>query len=451
MALASGGSSGLLRGVRVLDLSRILAGPWATQLLADLGAEVIKVERPGVGDDTRAWGPPFYGDGEHRAAAYFTCCNRGKRSITVDFRQEQGREIVRALTAHSDVVFENFLPGTLDRLGLGFRDLERANARVILVSISGFGQHGPRKHEAGYDFMAQGMSGLMSITGLNNEPVKTGVAVVDVMTGLYASTAALAALHARAHQPGAQHIDLSLLYVPWKWLPFAIQGVAVIVDRVGGGRIMLGRMHSDVSMAMLANQASNYLATGRSPGTAGNGHPNIAPYDVVRAADLPFILAVGNDAQFQKVCDLLGQPELARDERYRTNALRVAHRAELLPALNAVFATRSAAAWLEQLRAAGVPCGPVNDIGRAFADPHSVAHELRRSVPYDYGELEHGDEHQRIDTVANPIRLDTGRESLSQSSERGIPALGAHTTAVLREVLGYSEQQIRALREAHVV
>jgi crotonobetainyl-CoA:carnitine CoA-transferase CaiB-like acyl-CoA transferase len=381
-----------LAGVRVLDLSRVLAGPWATQLLADLGADVLKVERPGVGDDTRGWGPPWFGGGEGagdadggREAAYFTCANRGKRSLAIDLASEAGAARVRALAVDCDVLVENFKLGDLARHGLDAATLTAANPRLIYCSISGFGGFGPYAGRPGYDFIIQAMAGLMSVTGeADGPPTKAGVALVDIMSGLYACNGVLAALQRR--------------------------------ERTGRGGVVEVALF-DVQAATLANQAANYLATGRDPARHGNAHPNIVPYQSFACADGQIALAVGADRQFRDLCRALGREDLAADPAYATNADRVGRRTVLVGALAAVFATRPLAHWLERLDAAGVPCGPVNTVSALFADPHFQARELTLATPCT-GLAE-------VSTLACPIRLDGAR----LVAEGGLPRLGEHDGA----------------------
>ncbi|PTW43766.1 CaiB/BaiF CoA transferase family protein [Rhodovulum kholense] len=326
-----------LSGLKVVELARILAGPWAGQILADLGAEVIKVEAP-EGDDTRRWGPPFVTreDGAHEAA-YFHACNRGKRSVTADFRTPEGQALVRALVAEADIVIENFKVGGLAKYGLDYAGLSAVNPRLIYCSITGFGQDGPYAHRAGYDYIIQGMSGLMSITGeVDGQPQRVGVAVADVFTGIYAATAILAAVHQRAETGRGQQVDMALF---------------------------------DVATAITANQAMNYLTTGTPPGRMGNAHPNLAPYQVFNCADGHAIVAVGNDAQFGRLCGLLGLPELAEDPRFASNADRVAHREALTAALTQATRVRTKADLLAACEARGVPAGPINRMDEVFADP----------------------------------------------------------------------------------
>ncbi len=405
-------SQGPLAGVRVLDLSRVLAGPWATQVLADLGAEVIKVERPGAGDDTRHWGPPFTtrADGSKGDAAYFLCANRNKKSVTLDIARPEGAAAARALAAQSDVVVENFKTGGLKKYGLDYATLAAANPKLVYCSITGFGQTGPYAGRAGYDYMIQGMGGLMSVTGQpdgapGGEPMKVGVAVVDLFTGLYASNAVLAALlHARAAGQG-QHIDLALF---------------------------------DVQAAMLANQASNWFVSGVSPRRLGNAHPNLAPYQPFPASDGAVIVAVGNDGQFRALCRALGAPELGEDPRFASNALRVENRAALAPAISALTVGLTMAELFATLEAAGVPCGPINTIEQVFAEPQAIARDLV---------VEHGREDLSgpVRTVASPIRM-----SATPATHDGAPpALGQHTDEVLGQLLG--ADQLAALKAAGAV
>ncbi len=401
-------------GVRVLDLSRVLAGPWSTQILADLGAEVIKIERPGVGDDTRGWGPPFYQtqDGDQGDAAYFLCANRGKQSASIDFAHPRGAELVRRLAEHCDVVVENFKVGGLAKYGLDYAGLSQINPRLVYCSLTGFGQSGPYAQRAGYDYMIQAMGGLMSITGQpdgapGGEPMKVGVAVVDLFAGLYASNAILAALlHARATGQG-QHIDIALF---------------------------------DVQAAMLANQAANFFATGTPPGRLGNAHPNLAPYQVFATADGALVIAVGNDGQFRSLCAAAAEPAMAEDPGFTTNALRVTHRAALTARLAPLIAARSTSAWIEALEAAGVPCGPINDIAQVFATPQAQARDL-------VIEQHRSDLAGPIRSVASPIRL----SATPVAYERPPPALGGDTTDVLERLLGLNKDQIADLRRDLIV
>ncbi|WP_313951659.1 CaiB/BaiF CoA-transferase family protein [Accumulibacter sp.] len=411
------GGSGALSHLRVLDLSRVLAGPWASQLLADLGAEVIKVERPGCGDDTRGWGPPWLADGDGQAtreAAYFLCTNRNKRSLTVDITRPEGQAIVRQLARDADVVIENFKVGGLAAYGLDPHSLRALNPKLVYCSITGFGQQGPYAGRAGYDFLIQGMGGLMSVTGTADGepgagPQKVGVALTDILTGLYAGNAVLAALAHRDREGfrcgDGQHIDLALL---------------------------------DVQIACLANQAMNYLVSGTAPKRMGNAHPNIVPYQDFPTADGNMILAIGNDGQFARFCAVAGRPEWAGDERFASNAARVRNRQELIPLLRQTTVQRSTAEWIAALEQAAVPCGPINDLAGVFADPQVQARGMRLDMPHANG----GSAPQ----VANPIHL----SATPVEYRKAPPALGEDTAAVLRE-LGHSDAQIAALRQAGIV
>lgn len=387
-----------LSGIRVLDLSRVLAGPWAGQLLADLGADVVKVEKPQGGDDTRAWGPPYLKDASGRdtgEASYFLCANRNKRSVAIDIATPEGQAQVRALAGQADVLLENFKVGGLKRYGLDYASLKDGHPRLVYCSITGFGQTGPYAARAGYDFLIQGMGGLMSVTGgADGEPgagpQKVGVALTDIMTGLYATVAVQAALAERERSGLGQHIDLALL---------------------------------DVQIACLANQASNYLAGGQLPRRMGNAHPNIVPYQDFPTADGDIILAVGNDEQFARFCAVAGHAEWAQDPRFASNAQRVAHRAVLLPLLRQATVMRSSADWIAALEAAGVPCGPINRIDEVFADPQVQARGLRMALPHPLA--------GEVPLVANPIRL----SGSPVSYHRPPPLLGQHTDEVLAQWL----------------
>ncbi len=399
-----------LEGIRVLDLSRVLAGPWCTQLLADLGAEVIKIERPGAGDDTRHWGPPWHQHGDERVAAYFLAANRGKRSAAIDFAQPKGAALVRRIAAASDVVVENFKVGGLAKFGLDAASLRADNPRLVYASITGFGQDGPYADRAGYDYIIQGMGGLMSITGLpdgepGGAPMRVGVAVVDLFTGLYASNAILAALNQR-HATG--------------------EGATIVLSLV------------ETQLAMLANQASNALVSGQDPPRQGNTHPNIVPYQPFEAADQPIIIAVGNDRQFARLADMCGAPEWAADPRFATNAARVAHRTELVPLIADRIGARPAADWLPRLEAAGIPAGPINSIGQALADPQAgFRHAVRRLGSGRLGE---------VPTVGSPLRFDGVRAD----ADLPPPALGEHTDDVLAE-FGVDAAEIARLRSSGVI
>ena len=405
---------GALGHVRVLDLSRVLAGPWAGQVLADLGAEVIKVERPGAGDDTRAWGPPWLRDAAGREtgeSAYFASANRGKRSIAVDIGHPEGQALVRRLAGRSDVLLENYKVGSLARHGLGYPDLAALNPRLVYCSITGFGQTGPYRDRAGYDFLVQAMGGLMSITGEpdgvpGGGPMKVGVAITDVLTGMYAATAVLAALAWRERSGRGQHVDLSLL---------------------------------DVQVAALANQAQAYLATGRPPGRLGNAHPSIVPYQRFATRDGHVVVAVGNDAQFARLCRILGRPDLADDARFAGNAGRVENRGTLVPVLESIFAGRRSEEWIAALESAGIPCGPINDLAQVFADPQVVHRGVRVEVPHPLAGT--------TALVASPIRL-----SATPVEHRAPPPLlGQHTREVLAELLGLEEREMDALRAKGVI
>lgn len=405
---------GALSHIRVLDLSRVLAGPWAGQILADLGAEVIKVERPGRGDDTRAWGPPFLkGSRGHdtREAAYYLSANRNKQSVTIDFTQPEGQRLIRELAAKSDILIENFKVGGLAAYGLDYASLQAINPQLIYCSITGFGQTGPYAKRAGYDFMIQGLGGLMSLTGRSDDqsgagPVKVGVALTDVLTGVYSSTAILAALAHRDKGGMGQHIDMALL---------------------------------DVQVACLANQALNYLTTGQAPQRLGNAHPNIVPYQDFPTADGDFILTVGNDAQFRKFAEAAGQARWADDPRFVTNTLRVANRAVLIPLIRQATVFKTTAQWVTELERVGVPCGPINDLAQVFADPQVLARGLALEMSHASGDV--------VPQVASPIRLsDTPVEY-----RHAPPLLGEHTDQVLERVLGLHEAEVRALRQAKVI
>ncbi|MFI8482329.1 CaiB/BaiF CoA transferase family protein [Pseudomonas sp. NPDC078700] len=406
--------SGALSHLRVLDLSRVLAGPWAGQILADLGAEVIKVERPGLGDDTRHWGPPFLQTeaGENTSeAAYYLSANRNKQSVTIDFTQPRGQQLIRELAAKSDVLIENFKVGGLAAYGLDYASLKVLNPRLIYCSITGFGQTGPYAKRAGYDFMIQGLGGLMSLTGRPDGqegagPVKVGVALTDIMTGLYSTSAILAALSSRGETGQGQHIDMALL---------------------------------DVQVACLANQAMNYLTTGTAPQRLGNAHPNIVPYQDFPTADGDLILTVGNDGQFRKFCEVAGKPEWADDPRFTTNQARVAHRAELIPLIRQVTVFRSTAQWVSDLEAASVPCGPVNDVQQVFADPQVIARGLQIDLPHPLA--------GSVPQVASPIRL----SETPVQYRNAPPLLGEHTERVLQQWLGLTAEELQALREDAVL
>ncbi len=406
--------------IKVLDLSRVLAGPWCTQILADLGADVVKVERPGAGDDTRHWGPPFLKDAQGQDtehAAYYTCANRNKRSITVDIAKPEGQALIRQLAGQSDVLVENFKVGGLAHYGLDYASLKSVNPSLIYCSITGFGQDGPYAERAGYDLMVQAMSGMMSITGRPDEvpgggPQRVGVALTDIFTGVYASTAILAALEVRHRTGEGQHIDMSLL---------------------------------DVGMAILANQAGGFLNTGKVPQRQGNSHPSLVPYQDMPTKDGAMLLAIGNDGQFTRFCEAAGRSELAQDARYATNPQRVAHRAELVPQLEAITRTRSTAEWIAALEHKAVPCGPINDIGQAFADMQVQARGLAIEQPRSPQAVA-AEGVPTLRSVASPLRLSATPPVL----HRAAPVLGEHTEEVLAE-LGLDAARIAALRQAGVV
>ncbi|HEY6005291.1 MAG TPA: CaiB/BaiF CoA-transferase family protein [Anaeromyxobacter sp.] len=401
--------SGALSHVRVLDLSRVLAGPWASQLFADLGAEVVKIERPGAGDESRGWGPPWLatpGGAETRESAYFACANRGKKSVAVDLSKPEGQAIVRRLAERSDVLLENFKVGALARLGLGWEDLAALNPRLVYCSITGFGQEGPYRNRPGYDFVVQAMGGLMSVTGEpEGEPMKAGVAMTDILTGMYAATAVLAALAHRERSGKGQHVDLALL---------------------------------DVQVATLANLAESYLVTGRPPARLGNAHASIVPYQAFATRDGHVVVAVGNDAQFARLCEVAGRPELAADPRFATNAARVESRAALVPILGALLAARPTREWVDALEEAGVPCGPINDLAQVFEDPQVRARGLRVEVAHPLAGA--------VPLVASPMRL-----SETPVRHGTPPLLGEHTREVLADVLGMTEAEIEALRRGGVI
>ena len=382
-----------LAGLKVLELARILAGPWVGQLLADLGADVVKVERPGAGDDTRGWGPPFIegADGEDLSAAYFHSCNRGKRSIAADFETPQGQELVRKLAAHADVIVENFKVGGLKKYGLDYESLKSVNPRLVYCSITGFGQDGPYATRAGYDFMIQGLGGIMDLTGdPGGEPQKIGVAYVDIFTGVYSVVGILAALRQRDRTGEGAHLDMALL---------------------------------DVQTSVLANQAMNYLASGQSPRRMGNAHPNIVPYQVFPVADGHVIVAVGNDGQFARFVSVLGRPELAQDERFSSNAGRVGRRAELVPLLTELTLKFTREDLLSALEKQGVPAGPINTVADVFADPQVMARGMKIDLPSPVAAG------GAIPSVRSPIVMN----GQAMAAGRPSPRLGEHTDEVLSD------------------
>jgi len=393
-----------LQGIRVLDLSRVLAGPWCTQLLADLGAEVIKVERPGSGDDTRHWGPPWHGEGDRRVAAYFLSCNRGKKSAAIDFAQPDGAALVRKLAGQADVVVENFKVGGLSKFGLDAAKLRAANPRLIYASITGFGQDGPYADRAGYDFIIQGMGGMMSVTGLpdgepGGGPMRAGVAIADLFTGMYACAAILASLYAREKTGEGATIDMALF---------------------------------DTQLAVMANQASNALISGKDPPRQGNTHPNIVPYQPFEAADQPIIIAVGNDRQFARFADICGHPEWVGDERFASNGARVANRSDIVRLVADVIRQKPAAEWLDQLEAAGIPAGPINLVTQALSDVQAQHRQMVRTIA-------------GTPLVGSPVRLD-GRRA---DSDLPPPGLGEHTDEVLSGLLNRDE--LAGLRASGVI
>lgn len=397
-----------LEGIRVLDLSRILAGPWASQVLGDLGADVIKIEHPAHGDDTRQWGPPFLPSSDEtgrRDAAYFSCTNRNKRSIAIDITKPQGQEILRKLVTNSDVILENFKVGGLAKYGLDYDSLKSIKPDLVYCSITGFGQTGPNAHKAGYDFMIQGMGGLMSVTGQPEDspgggPVKAGVALADVMTGLYATIGILAALHHRDVTGEGQYIDLALL---------------------------------DVQVATLANQAANYLVTGKAPTQMGNTHPNLVPYQTFPTSDGHFILAIGNDAQFGKFCELAGLAPLATDSRFATNAARVENRQILEAKITAITSDHPLDHWMTLLSQASIPCGPINTIDRVFAEPQVQHRQMQINLQRSDG--------TSLPGVGNPLKL--GQTPISY--RRAPPRLGEHGVEILEKELGLSHAEIETL------
>lgn len=400
-----------LEGVRVLDLSRVLAGPWASQLLGDLGAEIIKIEKPDAGDDTRSWGPPFLQDADGKAtdAAYFLAANRNKKSVAIDIAEPDGADIVRRIAATADIFLENFKVGGLKKYGLDYASIAKINPKIVYCSITGFGQAGPYAPRAGYDFMIQAMGGMMSITGQPDgaagaEPMRAGVAVADLFSGMYAATSILAALRHSERTGEGQHLDVALL---------------------------------DCQIAMLANQASNYLVSGKAPGRLGNAHPNIAPYQVFKTADGHMVVAVGNDGQFAAYAKAIGAAELAGDDRYKTNRARVANRTTLIAAIAPKMLARTTAEWLALLEAATVPAGPINTLDAVFSDPHVATRAMTTTISRtDAGSAK---------MVAHPVKY----SATPARNDGAPPALGVDTDSVLSEFA--SDEERRALKERGVI
>ena len=406
--------SGPLSHIKVLDLSRVLAGPWTAQNLADLGAEVIKVERPGKGDDSRAYAPPFLKDeqgNETKESAYFCAANRGKKSITVNLSKAEGQQLVRELATQSDVLVENYKVGDLKRYGLDYEAIRSVNPRIVYCSITGFGQTGPYRNRPGYDYIFQAMSGLMSLTGGPDElpgggPAKVGLAICDVITGIYSSFAVMTALAERERSGEGQHIDMSLL---------------------------------DTTIATISHINMNYLIGGIIPKRMGTGHPSIVPYQMFQAKDGPMVVAVGNDGQFAKLCALLGHPELPKDQRFLTNPLRVKHRDALIPQLEAAFIQKTANEWIASLTQLGVPCGPLNNIKQVFDDPHVQSRGMQIKIPHPRA--------GSVPALANPARL----SETPPQYQRPAPLLGEHTREILSDVLGLSETEINQLAAEQII
>ncbi|SAL45742.1 CaiB/BaiF CoA transferase family protein [Caballeronia telluris] len=405
---------GALSHIRVLDLTRVLAGPWCGQTFADFGADVIKIERPETGDDTRHWGPPYLKtpDGaDTREAAYYLAANRNKRSVTVDIASPEGQRIIRELAAQSDVVLENYKVGQLKKYGLDYESLKAVKPDLVYCSVTGFGQTGPYASRAGYDFIIQGIGGFMSITGERDGqpgggPQKAGVAIADLMTGMYATVGVMAALAHRDRTGEGQYVDMALL---------------------------------DVQVAMLANMNTNFLASGQPPVRWGNAHPNIVPYQTFQTSDGWIIVAVGNDGQFRKFVEAGGRPELADDPRFSTNPSRVRNRETLVPILAAMVRERGKHDWLAALEAAGVPCGPINDLGEVFEDPQVVARGMQVELPHPAG--------GHVKLVRSPIKM----SATPPEARLHPPMLGEHTDSVLRELLGYDDALIAQLRESKAI
>ncbi|WP_323750298.1 CaiB/BaiF CoA-transferase family protein [Marinobacter sp.] len=406
--------AGPLSGIRVLDLSRVMAGPWCTQILADLGAEVIKIERPGLGDDTRHWGPPWFKDSQGnttKQSAYYLSANRGKHSVTVDIGSEEGQALIRELAAECDVLVENFKTGGLDKKGLGYADLSKINPGLIYCSVTGFGHTGPMAADAGYDYLIQAQSGLMSITGVADGqpgagPMRVGMAVADLTTGMNAVIAILSAVHHRTNTGEGQHLDMALL---------------------------------DVQVSWMANQAQNYFCSGKVPGRTGEYHPNLAPYQPFPTKDGKVIIAVGNDGQFQRLCKALGQPELAEDPRFATNPQRVLHREELVGKLCECTRTKTSREWMDCLVGVHVPCGPIQNLAEVFEDPQVQARNMKI-------ELEHP-QLGKVPGIANPIKF----SKTPQVYRKAPPLLGEDTDTILQRVLDKSPEDIESLRARGVL
>lgn len=405
--------STLLSHVRVLDLSRVLAGPWTGQILADLGADVIKVERPGAGDDTRAWGPPYLKDAggkETSEAGYYLSANRGKRSITVNLDTPEGQKIVRELAKDVDIILENYKVDTLDRFGLGYNDIAAINPKVIYCSITGFGQTGPKRSNLAYDFLIQAMGGLMSVTGEHDDlpgggPQKVGIPIIDLITGVYAAVAVLAALANRAVTGKGEYIDLAML---------------------------------DVQVSLLANQAMNYLLADKTPRRTGNAHPNIQPQNVFKCADGQIVLVVGNDGQFANFCRVIGRPELSGDTRFSTNAERVRHRSVLQPIIEDALIRKDRQYWIQKLEEANVPCGPINTIPEVFQDPQVIHRQMLRHIPHPQAGT--------VPQVVTPFRFQNASLNLGKPP----PLLGEHTEEILHEI-GMNATEIGVLRDRGVI
>jgi crotonobetainyl-CoA:carnitine CoA-transferase CaiB-like acyl-CoA transferase len=403
-----------LTGLRVLDLSRVLAGPWCGQIMADLGCEVIKVERPGRGDDTRGWGPPNLKDAQGKdtgEAGYYLAANRGKKSLTLDIASPEGQEIARALARKSDILIENYKVGSLKKYGLEYDSLHAIHPGLIYCSITGFGQTGPYAERPGYDVMAQAMGGLMSVTGERDDrpgggPQRVGVAVSDIFTGVYSAVAILAALHHRDKTGAGQHLDMALL---------------------------------DVTLAIMSNQALNYLVSGVAPGRIGNEHPNVVPYQAFPTKDFHIVLAVGNDAQFARFCDIAGRPELAKDPRFATNSQRIVHRATIIPIVAEIMTEKTRAEWMEALEQAGIANGPINTLDQVFENPQVKARGMKIALPHPVA--------GSVPLVASPLRF----SATPVAYDRAPPTVGQHTDEVLRDLLGFADGKIKVLREMKVV